>query len=459
MKTLAGKFAHYVSLNVLGMIALSVYILADTYFIANGVGVYGIAALNFAIVVFNCMHAFGLMVGMGAATRFQIYKVQGNNLMAKMSFCAGLILVLLGVMCVYLVGVVYTQPVALFLGAGEDTLDLTVVYLRTLCLASPLFLLNDLCLPFVRNDGAARLAMIAMLAGSFGNIVLDYIFIYIFHWGMFGAAFATCFAPLMSLIILVVHVRKGASFWPIPKLKSIQAALSESKMCWSSWLVLNTKLGFSSSIVEVSSAFILFVFNLILLSFAGDTGVAAYGIIANLAFVATAIFVGIGQGVQPLASELYALGKQKSLQSVALYTIVLAFVLALVLQVLVLIGNHEFVAAFNESQDVSLQVLAEEGMTLYFWGYFFAGINIVMAAFLSAIEHSRQAWILSFVRGCVATLVAALVLVYLLGIVGVWIAFPVGEAFSSLLLLYFLYTLKRKTHANASTSKYEASTN
>lgn len=268
------KFCRYVSANVLGMLGLSCYILADTFFIANAIGADGLTALNIAIPVFNLINAAGLMTGVGGGTRYAILRAQGENDAANRLF-SGMVLLAAGAGCALLaVGAVAARPLAALLGADAVTLPLCSVYLRTILCFAPFFLLNSTMQAFVRNDGAPRLAMAGMLTSSLSNVVLDWVFMYPLGLGMFGAAIATCIAPILSLCVLSTHFARPAS-----RLRfSVRgAALRPAARALS--------LGASSFVCELSSGVVLLVFNLLILHFTGNVGVAAYGIIANLALV------------------------------------------------------------------------------------------------------------------------------------------------------------------------------
>ena len=265
----------------------------------------GLAALNFSIVLYTVLQATGLMLGIGAATEFQVCSARGDRTGANRVFTTALVMA--GVAAAVLLAVVeaFATPLASLLGADEATLPLTVTYLRTIFAFAPLFLLNNVLLPFVRNDGSPQLAMVAMLVGSFGNIVLDALFIFGFGWGMFGAAFATGFAPIMSMAVLLAHFfMKRNTFRPVRL--HLRARLVGHIAA----------LGFSSFVVELSGGLVLLVLNLVILAFEGTIGVAAYGVVANFAFVASALFVGIAQGIQPLASNAYARGSDRDVRAV-----------------------------------------------------------------------------------------------------------------------------------------------
>ena len=200
------SFFQYVSLNVLGALGLSGYILADTLFVAHRLGTDGLAALNLAISVFGLINGLGLMLGIGGATRYAICRTQGDGVRADRAFsralaCGGALGGLLA-----LAGLLWAVPLARLLGAEGTILPMCSVYLRTVLLFAPCFLLNHILTAFVRNDGNPKLAMAAMLLGSLSNIVLDYVFLYPMDMGIFGAALATGIAPVVGLCVSSLHI-------------------------------------------------------------------------------------------------------------------------------------------------------------------------------------------------------------------------------------------------------------
>ncbi|RNL41561.1 MATE family efflux transporter [Paraeggerthella hongkongensis] len=426
------SFARYVSLNVAGMVGMSAYILADTFFIANGVGPDGLVALNFAIVLYTVMQATGLMIGIGGATEFQVRSSRGDALGANRVFTTALGMAGIAAVAFFALVQIFVDPVSTALGADETTHPLTVLYLRTTFAFAPLFLLNNVLLPFVRNDGSPQLSMVAMLVGSFGNIVLDWVLIFGLGWGMFGAAFATGLAPLMSMLVLSLHfLKRRNSFRPVRMRPSLRTAAHIGA------------LGFSSFVVELSGGLVLLVLNLIILNFEGNTGVAAYGVVANFAFVANSLFVGIAQGIQPLASNAYARASASDARSVLKLALITSVAIAAVVYAGVFLCAEPLALAFNRDNDPQLTALAVDGMRIYFLGYFFAGINIVAAAFFSAVEQPARGLMVSLVRGFVAMLSFAFLLAALFGMAGVWSTFPAAELATFALTAVFLVRFSR----------------
>ena len=169
-------FTRYTILSVLGTLGVSCYILADTFFVSKGLGTNGLTALNLAIPVYNFIHGTGLMLGMGGATRFSVCKSQGKEDEVNQIYTNTLYLAVVFSAVFILIGVIVSKQLALFLGADTSVLEMTNTYLRWLLIFAPAFILNDVLLCFVRNDGSPQLSMIAMLIGSFSNIVLDYFY-------------------------------------------------------------------------------------------------------------------------------------------------------------------------------------------------------------------------------------------------------------------------------------------
>ncbi len=424
-KSIYKSFLEYVSLNILGMIGLSCYILADTFFISKALGAVGIAALNFSIPIYSVVHGIGLMIAMGGATRFSILKAQKDPSRADMVFThsAGIGL-LLGIVFMIL-GMIGSQLLAEVLGADHTTLGMTNTYLKTILSFSPLFILNNIVLAFVRNDNNPNLSMIAMLIGSFSNIILDYIFMFPMDLGMFGAAFATGLAPMISMGVLSIHFMKKKNSFRLTRGRVHLSILGQI-----------FGLGLSSFINEVSSAVVLITFNLVILGLKGNIGVASYGIVANIALVGIAVFTGIAQGIQPLVSKEYGARSYERLKMIIKLALPTSLVIAGLIYISIFSYADRIVGVFNSEQNLEIAQMAKEGLRVYFLGFFFAGINIIMATYYSATEQARDAFVISITRGFVIIIPFVLILSRLWSMTGVWVAFVLTEGVVTILAVY-----------------------
>ena len=425
-------FLKYVSANVLGMIGYSCYILADTFFIARGIGSDALAALNLVLPAYSLMNGTGLMIGMGAASRYTISSTKPEGALHRTIFTQALYVMAFAAVIFSSSGILFPYKIAAVLGADADTIGYAADYIRILLMFSPLFLGNNLLLSFVRNDGAPRLSMTAMIVGSLTNIVLDYVFIYPLGMGMTGAALATATAPVISMMIMSIHfINKQNHFRPV------RARLSLVR-----WGDICT-LGVSSLITELSSGVVIIIFNYLILRLNGNTGVAAYGILANIALVLVSIYTGIGQGVQPIVSRYAGKDGERQRRSLRRYALTASLFFALLSYLLIAVFAVPLADLFNREHDPVLTDIASNGMRIYFVSLFFSGINIVAAAFLSSADRPKQAFSVSILRGFVLIIPIAWGLSVLFGLTGVWMAVPVTEACVCLLALIFLFKKDR----------------
>lgn len=427
------EFAHYTILSVLGTLGVSCYILADTFFVSKGLGTNGLAALNLAIPVYNFIHGTGLMLGMGGATRFSVCKSQGRYGEVNRIYTNTIYLAVLFSIAFMLPGLFLSRQLAVLLGADINILEMTDTYLKWLLIFSPAFIFNDVLLCFVRNDESPQLSMIAMLIGSLANIVFDYIFIFPMQMGIFGAVFATGSSPVISMLMMLPHWTKKKNTFHFIKAK-INAGIIKQELL----------LGFPSLIAQLSSGIVMIVFNAIFLKLEGNTGVAAYGVIANISLVILAVYTGIAQGVQPLVSEAYGIGNHKQAEKVLRYAMITMLTVSCAVYLCLFVFAQPITAVFNSENNMELQHIAVTGLKLYFTSAAFAGYNIILATFFTSVEKALPAQLLSILKGLLLIIPMALIMSALWGMKGVWLAYPATEFLTALLgaIIYRRYRIR-----------------
>ena len=426
---LTKQFFKYVSQNIFGLLGTSCYILADTYFIAQAAGTDGVTLLNLCLPIYNLIFAFGSMIGLGAATRYAILRAHGDA-RALRYFSNAIFSVCILAVPFMLVGIFRPDGLLRLMGGDADIVALGMNYARIFLMFTPFFMCNYVVASFVRNDGDPSLAMVATLSGSLFNVVFDYIFIFPMGLGLPGAALATAISPILSIAVCSAHfIKKSNTITFVRKAPSVRL------------LAQSCQLGISGFVGELSSGVTTTVFNLLLLRLAGNVAVAAYGVVANFALVATAIFNGVAQGAQPLVSQCYGKNEMAGARKLLLLGCGTALGLAALLYGVVFGYTDALTALFNSENSALMAAFAHSGMRIYFVGYFFAGCNIVAAGYLGAVNRPAEASITSLCRGMVAIVVCSLVLSALFGMNGVWAAFPVSEAIT---LALTVFLLKRK---------------
>ena len=431
--SLTKQYFKYVSQNIFGLLGTSCYILADTYFISQAAGTSGVALLNLCLPIYNFIFAIGSMLGLGAATRYAILRAQGDE-RSERYFSNALLWALVFALPFMLAGIFCPEVLLRFMGGDAEIVALGVGYARIFLLFTPFFMCNYIVSAFVRNDGDPSLAMVATLCGSLFNVVFDYIFIFPMGLGLPGAALATAISPVLSIAICSRHFFQKSN-----TLTFVRQAPSARL------LVQSCQLGISGFVGELSSAVTTTVFNFLLLRLAGNVGVAAYGVVANFALVATAIFNGVAQGAQPLVSRCYGHSDRAGARKLLILGSCTALALAAMLYAVVFGMTDTLVGWFNSENSAQMARFAHNGMRLYFVGYFFAGFNIVAAGYLSATNRPLEASVTSICRGVAAIVVCSLVMSALFGMNGVWAAFPASELLTALLTLFLLLRKKKQT--------------
>lgn len=417
------QLRRYILPNILAMVGISCYVLADTFFISLQAGADGITALNLTLPLYALMFALGAMVGIGSATRYSLCKSFSPE-EALSYFFNSLFWTLLLSLPFVAAGIFAPDTVLRWMGADDAIVAIGTSYIQIALCYAPFFMLNYTFTAFVRNDNAPNIAMTATLVSGMFNIVFDYIFMFPMGLGMVGAALATGISPIVSISICMVHylsAKNNVKFrWQVPSFTK---------------LVRSCVLGFVAFVGEISSGLTTMVFNFLLLGLGGNIAVAAYGVVANIALVGTALFNGISQGLQPLASLVHGQADTQGETQIYRYSLRIGMGIALVLVASVWIWGDEMVALFNSEGSSQLAGYAGPGIRLYFLGFLCAVVNIIQAGFFSAIGKGLASSAIAFCRGVGAIVIFAFVLSNAFGITGVWLAFPAAEIFTFLLTI------------------------
>ncbi len=429
-------FAKYVSLSVLGQIALSCYTLADTFFVSAKLGANGLTALNLAFPIFCIINGVGLMIGMGGGTKYSIYRSREQNDVANRIFTNALYIAACFAVVFVLAGAFLSGQIVRFLGADDTTFAMTKTYAQVMLLFAPAFLLNNLLQCFVRNDGKPSLSMAAMITGSLSNVLLDYIFIFPLDMGIFGAILATGLAPVISICVISPYLIMRKNRFHFSKSKPSAKYHRE---------ILSS--GFSPFLTEATSGVVMFLFNFIILRTTGNVGVAAFGVISVISLVVIAMYTGLSQGAQPVMSTNHGAQNVQNVKTVLKYSLVSMLVLSVAIYATIFFGASGLTKIFNSEQNQTLQSLAEVGLKLYFIACSFIGFNIVLATYFISTEKPLYAQIISLSRGFFVLIPIAFLLSHLFGMIGVWCAYPVSECIVAVIgAILYIHNERRKKY-------------
>ena len=423
------SFFRYVFFNIMSTLGVSFYILIDTFFISKGMGTDGLTALNLCLPVFNFLNGFGLMFGMGGGSRFSMLYCHTDRKETDKVFSDAFFASLAVGAVFEIAGIFFSEQAAVLLGADDAVFDMVHCYLKMILLFSPAFILNNLFICFMRNDLAPKLAMTAVLGGSFANIMLDYLFIFKLDMGMKGAALATCFSPIISMFIMSAHFISG---WNAFNLRMVRPSADNIKKIVS--------LGLHSFLTEVSGGIVIMVFNFAIYRLMGNTGIAAYGVIANLAIVFTAVFTGLSSGVQPLMCRVHGRQDEDALKYLLKLSVITALVMSFAAYAMVFLKTDGLVDIFNSGGSVKLKRIAEKGMRLYFVFMPFMGINSIISVYFTSLEKPFLSQLISLLRGTVIVIPLTFLFCILRSVNGIWLTISMAEFLTTIvaaiLLLY-----------------------
>lgn len=425
-------FAKYVMLNVLGMLGLSCYILADTFFISKGLGTLGLTALNLALPVFSFIQGVSLMLGVGGGIKYAVAKASGDQKSANSTFTVTLVLSAVLSLIFVLLGALASRPLTTLLKADSEVFEMTHQYLKVILLFAPAFIFSNVFASFVRNDGNPKLAMFATLFGSLFNIVFDYVLIFPCGLGILGAVLATGIAPVTGIVICGFH-------WILKK-----GPLRVAKTDFKPKTVFSVLgLGLPSLVTEFAGGIVMIVFNSVILDLEGNVGVSAYSVVANIAFVVLSMYSGVAQGVQPLLSEAHGRRDLKAKDTLLKYSLLTVGVVSSVIYVFIATFAPEITSIFNSEHNVRLAEIASFGMIIYFIGSIFASGNAIFSTYFASIEKPIPSQAITILKGLVIIIPFIYLFSHFMGMTGVWLAYVLTELFV-LVMAVAIYILFRK---------------
>lgn len=417
-KSLSNELSKYVFRGILSTVGASIYVLADSYFVAKSIGVLGVAVMNLSMPLFNIMEGLGLLLGMGGGTLFTFYYLKNKKKAQEIYtqiFIIGIILGLFFMLC----GVLFPEKIAYLLGADQSTFRYTLEYIKIILLFGPFFVFNNLILSFIRNDFGTKIAMFAMIISSLSNIFLDWLLIIKLNYGMYGAGFATSFSPIISILITLPHFKSKNN-----NLKFIKTNLNIKRL----FKVFN--IGLPSFLTELSTGVGIFIYNWVFLTVSGNDAVAAYGIAANVLLVALALFTGVAQGIQPIVSHQYAKHNFINIRFGLRFGLIIAEFLGIICLLFVIFNTNIIIDFFNAASNNTVVTMATQGIKLLLISLLFSSLNVVFNIFFSAINNSRISIFMVIIRGYILPLLVILPMAHIGGIIGVWSSLLIIEIIS-----------------------------
>ncbi|CAH2213086.1 MATE family efflux transporter [Tepidibacter aestuarii] len=424
------EFLKFVAPAVISMVFISLYTIIDGVFVSNLAGPDALASINIVLPIYNIIFGFSIMMGSGGSAIISKMLGEKNNTGANEAL--SLIVysgIIIGIILA-IVGMIFSTNIFKFLGATDILLPYCISYGNVIILSTPIFIVKAMFEFFVRADGDFNFSLFLSIIGGVVNIVFDYVFIKIFNLGILGAGLATGLGVLVSSIY-------GFWYFFSPK--------SKLDFCITKFdfkLLKDSMYNGSSEMVsELSTGITTFLFNILALKYAGESGVAALSIILYIHFLLVSTYLGFSSGIAPLISFNYGAKNSDKLKETFKYSKRFILISSLIIFTTSLVFAPFLVNVFVSSNN-NIYNLTLIGLRIFSFSFLFVGLNIFTSAFFTAFSNGKISSITSFSRTFVFVLLGAYIFPPLFEINGLWLIVPFAELVTIFLSIVFIKKYK-----------------
>lgn len=406
---------------VVGMLVMSLYNVVDRIFIGQGVGTAAIAGLAITFPVMNLSAAIGVLIGAGASARVSIMLGAKDMHAAQLVLGNSLVIIILNAIIYLSIFAIYLDPILIAFGASEASLpyarDFMQIILPGMLVMNITFSFNNI----MRASGYPTRAMLTMFIGAGVNVILDPIFIFVFGWGMKGAAIATDLAMTCSMIFVMAHFMRADS--------TLRFTRGIYKLNWRIILGI-ISIGAAPSLVNLAGSVINVILNKALLLYGSDSAVAAAGIFSTYTSLLVMIVVGICQGMQPIIGYNYGAGLHSRLRKVFWLAVTWGTAICTIGCVVGLTLSRMIARAFTT--DEALIDVTSRAFSLAMLAFWVVGFQVVATTFFQSIGKAGKSIFLSLTRQVIFLIPLLLWLPRLMQLDGIWMSFPISDLLATI---------------------------
>lgn len=424
------KLIEFCMPSIFMMLFTSFYVVIDGLFISNFIGKTSFAAVNIIIPFLLMIGGFGFMIGTGGSALVSKTLGERKIELAGKYFSMLILFAIIFGIGISIVSILFLKDISILLGATNDMMKDCLIYGKVLLIFNVSYMLQNIFQTFLVTAENPKLGLKVTILAGITNMVLDAIFIIWFNWGVFGAALATGISQTVGTVIPLIYF--------IISKESI-LKLTKTDIKWDV-ILKSCSNGMSEVMTSVSTSVISIVYNLQLLKFAGENGVAAYGAIMYVQFIFISIYLGYDIGTAPIIGYNYGAKNHLELNNMLKKSLVLLFSSGVVLFLVAQIGTDSISTIFV-GYDFELFNMTSKAFRIFSISFLIVGFNTFSSSFFTALNNGFVSAIISFMRTFVFQIVAVLVLPIFYGLSGIWAATIVSEVLAFLVGISFIIGL------------------
>ncbi len=407
---------------IIGMLVNALYNIVDRIFIGNGVGTLGIAGISIGFPIMIAIMASGMLIGLGANSLISIKLGEQKKDEAELIMGNALVLLVLISVTITALGLSFIDPLLKAFGASNEVLPYAKEYLKVILWGATFQSIGFGMNNFIRAEGNPKIAMLTMLIGAVMNTALDPIFIFVFKWGMKGAAIATILSQAVSAAWVLYHFLGGRSILKI-RLKNMKLQIST--------VYKIVALGAAPFAMQLAAGLLNVVLNKSLITYGGDIAISGMGVVTSISTLILMPVFGVNQGVQPIIGYNYGARKYDRVKEALKLGILGATFIVGVGYIMTRVAPVQLVSLFNK--DPELIDIGTRALKYYLMLMPIIGFQIISANYFQAIGRPKHAALLSLSRQVLVLIPAILILPNFYGLNGVMYAGPVADAVSSII--------------------------
>lgn len=427
------KLLRFTLPSIAMMIFTSIYGVVDGYFVSNFVGKTSFAAVNLIYPFIMILGSVGFMLGTGGSALIARIMGEGDNKKANRLFSLFIYVSLVLGIVISALGIIFIRPVASLLGAEGKLLEDAVTYGRIILMANPAFILQMEFQSFMITAEKPNLGLVVTIAAGVTNMVLDALLVAVLPFGLIGAATATALSQVVGGLVPLIY-------FLLPN----KSLLRIGRTNWDAKALLKACTNGSSELMsQISMSFVSMLYNAQLLKYAGENGIAAYGVLMYVCMVFLAIFIGYSIGTAPVVSFNFGAQNHKELKSLLRKSAIIIGITSVCMVILAECLATPLSVLFV-GYDRELLSLTSKAFVISSFSFLFSGFAIYFSGFFTALNDGLTSAIISFLRTLVFQIGAVLILPLIFEIDGIWLSFIVSDSLAVITGLIFIFTKRKK---------------